>query len=268
MKQRLQPILLTLVVLALVGLGAVLFDHYGVASANGTWTDPLGLATSATPSAPAAPSASASAPTPKPSKTVVSLDIPYPKSGPGTYEFAAGDGDVLGTAGPIRRFHLAIESNIKVIAMADFAAKVTATLGDERSWIHSGQYRLQQVPLSRSAEFTIYLVTSATSSHLCAPLYTGGYTSCRQGSRVVLNLDRWMGSVPDYVNAKVPLEAYRTYMVNHEVGHVLGHGHELCPGTGQPAPVMEQQTLGLHGCKANEWPYIDGKLYQGPSGRY
>jgi hypothetical protein len=84
----------------------------------------------------------------------------------------------------------------------------------------------------------------------------------------VLNLDRYMTSVSAYRNAKVTLDIYRTYMINHEVGHALGHGHQLCPSNGAPAPVMEQQTLGLHGCTPNPWPYIDGKLYAGPSGSY
>jgi hypothetical protein len=71
---------------------------------------------------------------------------------------------------------------------------------------------------------------------------------------VILNLARWRLSVPEYVAGQVPLESYRQYMINHEVGHELGYGHEPCPGRGRPAPVMQQQTLGLYGCVANAWP--------------
>jgi hypothetical protein len=212
----------------------------------------------------ASPSASPSAPP----DSVVSLNIPFPHSGPQTFHFATTTGPVLGTAGPIRHFRLALEANIDVVSMTDFTAKVDETLGDPRSWIAGGKYRLQQVAATSSYEFTVYLVTSNTTRHMCAPLPTNGFTSCRQGSHVVLNLDRYMTSVSDYRSAKIPLEIYRTYMINHEVGHALGHSHEKCPAKGAPAPVMQQQTLGLHGCVANPWPYINGKQYDGPAGSY
>jgi hypothetical protein len=73
----------------------------------------------------------------------------------------------------------------------------------------------------------------------------------------MLNLDRWLNAIPDY---RGDVALYRHYLINHEVGHQLGYGHQACPGAGHPAPVMQQQTYGLRGCRANGWPYINGKL--------
>ncbi len=178
---------------------------------------------------------------------------------------------MLGTAGGLRTFHLVVESNVTSVDIESVAAKVDQTLGDPRSWIAGGNVRFQRVPASASATFTIYLATAQTTRSMCnsgGVTGTGGYTSCRYTGHVVLNLDRWYLSVPYYANAGLPLDVYRTYVINHEVGHQIGNGHERCPGTGKPAPVMEQQTLGLHGCAANPWPYVDGKAYHGPSGHY
>jgi hypothetical protein len=43
------------------------------------------------------------------------------------------------------------------------------------------------------------------------------------------------------------------YLILHEFGHALGHGHEKCEGSGKPAHVMMQQTLGTGLCYPDPW---------------
>ena len=178
--------------------------------------------------------------------------------------FATAGAPVIGRGGKLLRFRVAVENGIDGVAPDEFAAAVTTTLGDPRSWIAGGQWRLQLVGPGQPHDFTVHLVTPATRDKLCGDGYDR-YTSCRNGNNVVLNVARWADGIPGY---GAGLDTYRQYMVNHETGHRLGHGHERCPAPGQPAPVMEQQTLGLHGCVANAWPYPNGTLYKGPAGSY
>ncbi|MEU1607450.1 DUF3152 domain-containing protein [Micromonospora matsumotoense] len=185
----------------------------------------------------------------------------YPRSGPGRFTAADGRSEVYGSDGPLYRYRIEVEQGAGQDVHA-FAAAVDDTLGDPHSWIGSGELRFRRVPEAAAADFTIYLATPATSERMCAEggLDTEGYTSCRLPGRVIINLARWMDAVPDY---GAPLSVYRTYVVNHEVGHELGEEHQACPGPGDPAPVMQQQTYGLDGCVANAWPYIDGSRYSG-----
>ena len=60
----------------------------------------------------------------------------------------------------------------------------------------------------------------------CPGVGTGGYTSCRYGDRAVINLARWATAVPDYQG---DVATYRLYVVNHEVGHVLGQRARAVP---------------------------------------
>ena len=184
-----------------------------------------------------------------------------PARGPGRFAAADGRSPVRGYDGPLRRYRVAVEQGTGQDVDA-FAATVDEVLGDPRSWIASGELRFQRVAEAAAADFTIYLATPATSERMCAEggLDTERYTSCRLPGRVIINLARWMDAVPDY---GAPLDVYRTYVINHEVGHELGEEHQACPGPGAPAPVMQQQTYGLDGCVANAWPYVDGSRYSG-----
>ncbi|MFJ7210080.1 DUF3152 domain-containing protein [Amycolatopsis sp. NPDC098790] len=194
----------------------------------------------------------------------VEVAITFPRTGSGQWMFTPGSDEVAGKSGKLMRYRIALETDIDGVGPASFAKEIRGILGDPRGWTGGGEWRLQQVGPDDDADFTIYLATPASRDKLCGGT-ADGYTSCRNGSNVVLNVARWANAVPNY---GAPLDVYRQYMVTHETGHRLGHGHELCPGAGRPAPVMEQQTLGLHGCVPNPWPFPNGRSYAGPSGEY
>ncbi|MEW2432132.1 DUF3152 domain-containing protein [Micromonospora sp. NPDC047644] len=216
-------------------------------------------------------------PAPSPSGAVTPSPTPVlrvpgavPSAGTGGFGYDARSGPVLGRAGELRRYRVAVESG-SAEDVAGFAEAVEVALAGPGSWVDNGRLRLQQVPGAAPRDFTVYLATARTAGRMCAK---GGvdiridgrpYTSCRAPGQVIINLDRWRLSVPHFVSAGVPLTVYRTYVVNHEVGHQLGHRHERCPGKGRPAPVMMQQTLFLNGCRANPWPYLNGRRYTGPA---
>lgn len=168
----------------------------------------------------------------------------------GSAEFVVAGLD--GAAVPRGRAYTVEVERELVAALGLSAKKVAGTvdtvLGDPRGWSAQG-FDLYRV--SEGEDFRILLATPGTTDELCAPLQTRGRVSCRNGDLVVLNARRWTEGIPDYAGDRA---GYRRYLVNHEVGHYLGHQHEYCPGRGLPAPVMMQQTYGLKGCTRNTRP--------------
>lgn len=260
------------VVLLLLAAGAVTLDWWAGATEEAA-PEPETVPPPAEPPVPVAVSPD---PGPRvrptgPPAPVLRLSGDFPTSGPGTFTVAKGKSDVLGESGPLLRFRVAVEDRIDEdpAEVADF---VVATLGDEQGWTAGGDLRLQRVPEGTDHDFVVYLATRDTTAQMCAQagldvvgsgLPKGG-VSCRTPGRAILNYSRWRRSVPHYVDAEVPLEVYRQMVVNHEVGHELGYGHVGCPGKGEPAPVMQQQTIFLDGCEVYPWPYLDGKYHTGP----
>jgi hypothetical protein len=190
---------------------------------------------------------------------------PYTKVGDGTFRVLKGTTKIVGKSGPLYRYDIEVENGIKHIDLAAFAKLVDTTLADPRSWSGHG-VRLQRVS-SGSISFHITLTSAMTVRKFCGydiPVETScyaSYTSTGDVNRVVLNDARWVRGASPYVG---DLHAYRTYMINHEDGHALGHqhAHECLPGG--LAPVMMQQTFGLKSavtgknCGANQWPYPPG----------
>lgn len=173
--------------------------------------------------------------------------VPHPT---GELEVARGSGPRSGP-GLLHRYVVEVEGGLGVSKMA-FARAVDEVLSSPRGWGASGAIAFKRVDRG-TASFRVTLASPGMTDRLCAPLVTGGIYSCNQGDRAVLNLWRWTHGADSF---RDDLAGYRQYMINHEVGHALGHGHAYCSSTGAPAPVMLQQTKGVAGCKPNPWPLV------------
>ncbi len=134
-------------------------------------------------------------------------------------------------------------------SLSEFKLLANQTLNDPRGW---SRMNVKFVEVASGGRFTLVL---AEASQL--PTFSSGCSSdysCRAGRYVIINQDRWMGATPSWNAAGGSIRDYRHMVVNHETGHWLGHDHQSCGGAGQFAPVMQQQSMDLQGCKFNPWP--------------
>jgi hypothetical protein len=121
---------------------------------------------------------------------------------------------------------------------------VGAYLNDPDGWSKHGYFF---EPVDSREHVLIRLSSPKTIERICG---RSNNLSCAElgGRFMYLNAYRWFhGSTA----SKLALEDYRQYMVSHEIGHILGFEHKKCPCKNCPAPIMMQQTLGLHGCSPN-----------------
>ncbi len=148
------------------------------------------------------------------------------------------------------RIRIRLERRVADDATAEFAELVEAVLRDERGWQRAG---FEFAFSDTDYDYTVVLAEGSEVDQLCLPYDTGGRFSCQIGSVVALNADRWRTAVDSW---PATLDEYRTMLVNHEVGHLIGQHHPAvrCPGEGEPAPVMAQQSSGVAPCTANPWP--------------
>jgi hypothetical protein len=191
----------------------------------------------------------------------------YTKQGKGTYRVLPGSSPVVGS-GTVHRYTVEVELGITGIDLHQYEQQVQTVLSDPRSWAGHGDVALQRVD-SGPVDFRVTLVSSMTVRELCGydiPIETScfvptDHTTGATVNRVAINDARWVRGDAAYVG---DLNAYREYVINHENGHALGHGHAHQCLPGGLAPVMLQQTLGLKSaatgkmCQANPWPYPTG----------
>lgn len=185
-------------------------------------------------------------------------------------ESASGETDVVDVPGqdseesaaPGRtvRYTVEVEKGLEEVA-GGFPEAVRRDLTHPRGWQTADGVRFVNVsPKERrrgaETDIRIQFASPRLVDRVCAPLRTNGRLSCHHRGKVMINAWRWVHGSKTYGD---DLERYRVYLVNHEVGHSLGHNHLACPSSGALAPIMLQQTLRLEGCRPNPYPVREGR---------
>ncbi|MGW6691865.1 DUF3152 domain-containing protein [Streptomyces sp. NPDC054961] len=192
-------------------------------------------------------------------KMAQQLPIDEKLKGPGTFDTVPGVAPAPGK-GKVVRYRVDVEQGLGLDPQL-FAEAVHRTLNDDRSWGHGGTKTFERVP-GGEADFVITLASPGTTGVWCRKSgldTTVDNVSCDSASteRVMINAYRWAQGSATY--GADQMFAYRQMLINHEVGHRLGHGHVNCKTPGELAPIMQQQTKALDiggiQCKANPWVF-------------
>ncbi|MGI5189744.1 DUF3152 domain-containing protein [Promicromonospora sp. CA-289599] len=159
--------------------------------------------------------------------------------------------------GKVWRVQIAVEKGLPVDPEV-FAESVLATLNDPRGWNAADGSTFAWTD-SDDYDARVVLASPGTTDRLCLPLDTIGELSCGIEETAVLNFKRWATGSQAWESTG----RYRQYLVNHEVGHVIGYRHDLCAGEGEHATVMVQQTTTTSGCVPEPWPVPDAPVPDG-----
>ncbi|MFI5846058.1 DUF3152 domain-containing protein [Catenuloplanes sp. NPDC051500] len=208
-------------------------------------------------------------------------DDQVPEFGSGVFGTAKGSQEVLGTGKTLITYRVEVETGIdwgevEPVTPDGFAATIDEVWKDRRSWtgsaaqpvtepahgLQNASWRFQRVS-GPQYDVRVRLATPGTVDAQCAAqgYDTGGKFSCKIGTTIMINLRRWLQGSP--ISRSV--DGYHAGVINHEMGHFLGFDHQGCPGKGELAPAMMQQSMGLNGCLVNPWPFtVDGTFVTGP----
>lgn len=145
--------------------------------------------------------------------------------------------------------HIRIVSEVADVTSQEFSETAMAILTDATGWGRAG-FVFEE---DDDSNLVLVLAEGSRVDDLCLPLETHGTVSCQNGEVVALNADRWRRAWDGW---DASVDAYRHYLVTHEVGHLLGLRHPAtnCPAGEAASAAMDPQTRTTLHCPGNGVP--------------
>ncbi len=145
---------------------------------------------------------------------------------------------------------------VVAIDLTEFGTTISKTLWDSRGWSRLG-VSFRQV--DSGGDVTIFVVEQGQMGSFNSA-DCDNQPSCSDGKAIAINQSAWQSVPTELASAQIDSARYQSFLVNHEIGHYLGHGNRTCTNSGSVAPVMLPQSSALDGCTFNAWPLAE-ELY-------
>lgn len=130
--------------------------------------------------------------------------------------------------------------------------KIKEVLNDSRGW-KKHKYKFKYEPNINLADIIINISSNEEIIRECN--FDGLSCANMSTNHIYINIDNWRNGCK---KSKLSLQDYRTYIICHEIGHILGRDHKLSKNyKNKKASVMIQQTFGIGEALPNCWPLKD-----------
>lgn len=163
----------------------------------------------------------------------------------------------------VRFWFLTIDNDVPKSSCTKYpyvANLITKTLSDTRGWKKHGYIFHQLMPsvggmyrkdlAKKQRTFHIRLSTNETIHKVCG-FKDLSCASMQNDKNMYMNAKLW---IENSENARMHILDYRRYVINHEIGHLLGFYHDTCSkNKDEECSIMYQQTISKGCCKPNPW---------------